>query len=250
MDTQYYLYLQETSTCIEPGASAKVTRGTNTNTCFERAEDYEDKYKKAVHNCETVLTQLISEKKSNRNMIVKQAKDNKYLINKVNRKCDKLQSTVINLKRELSTAKKRNRLLQSNKAFNSKLKGRLRNSFLNPSTTSVLLSGRTRAKYYEKEDIAAAALLKSVSNKCYKILKKRKLLCLPSEATISNWLQNFTVNIGMQESAIDVLTTKHAHVPKDIHCFLSFDEMQLKDKWTYDKVRFNATSRLLATRSS
>ena len=110
MDTQYYLYLQETRTCIEPGASAKVTRGTNTNTCFERAEDYEDKYKKAVHNCETVLTQLISEKKSNRNMIVKQAKDNKYLINKVNRKCDKLQSTVINLKRELSTAKKKESL--------------------------------------------------------------------------------------------------------------------------------------------
>ena len=31
LDTQYYLYLQETRTCIEPGASAKVTRGTNTN---------------------------------------------------------------------------------------------------------------------------------------------------------------------------------------------------------------------------
>ena len=33
-------------------------------------------------------------------------------------------------------------------------------------------SERKKTKYYEKEDIAAAALLKSVSNKCYKILKK------------------------------------------------------------------------------
>ena len=89
LDTQYYLHLHEARTCREPGASAKVTRGTNTNTGFNyennytRAVEYEDKYKRAVDNCEIVLTQLISEKKTNRKIIVKQANDTKYLINKV-----------------------------------------------------------------------------------------------------------------------------------------------------------------------
>ena len=51
------------------------------------------------------------------------------------------------------------------------------------------------------------------------------------------WLQDFQFEIGKQKSAIDVLVTKHAHVAKDTHCFLSFDEMQLKERWCYDKVR-------------
>ena len=54
------------------------------------------------------------------------------------------------------------------------------------------------------------------------------------------WLQDFRFEIGKQKSAIDVLVTKHAHVAKDTHCFLSFDEMQLKERWCYDKVRNKA----------
>ena len=54
------------------------------------------------------------------------------------------------------------------------------------------------------------------------------------------WLQDFRFEIGKQKSAKDVLVTKHAHVAKDTHCFLSFDEMQLKERWCYDKVRNTA----------
>ena len=61
------------------------------------------------------------------------------------------------------------------------------------------------------------------------------------------WLQDFQFEIGKQKSAIDVLVTKHAHVAKDTHCFLSFDEMQLKERWCYDKVRNTAPDLLKKT---
>ena len=87
------------------------------------------------------------------------------------------------------------------------MKVKLQESSVNPGTASMIMHGRSRSKCYEKEDIAAAALLKCVSNKSYKILRRRKLLRLPSEFTIRKWLQDFRVEVGMQESAIDVLVT-------------------------------------------
>ena len=222
--------VDQTEDAAVPGNRGTVTQGTNT---YEQI-NYEEKYRKAVHRCEIVLKELIFQKNFNEKTL-NQNQNNNQTGCKAVKKMKKKESVISTLKKELSTAKKQNRWLKSKKCFNIRLKRKLKESSVNPSTASMIMTGRKRSRCYEKEDIAAAAILKSVSYKSYKILRKRKLLRLPSETTISRWLQEFRVDVGIQDSAIDVLVTKHAHVPKDIHCFLSFDEMQLKERWCYDK---------------
>ena len=152
--------------------------------------DYKHEYIKAVGRCETVLKELIFQKHLNKKAVSQEAHNYEQLANKAPQKCKQLQKNVTNLKTQLSKVKKQNRWLKSKKCFNIKMKAKLQESSVNPGTASMIMRGGSKSKCYEKEDIAAAALLKSVSNKSYKILRKRKLLRLPSEFAIRKWLQD------------------------------------------------------------
>ena len=58
---------------------------------------------------------------------------------------------------------------------------------------------------------------------------------LPSRTTVAAWLQNFTIEEGIQQNLINIVKAKHPELEAR-EVFLSFDEMSLKDRWVYDKV--------------
>ena len=91
-----------------------------------------------------------------------------------------------------------------------------------PSYSNIFMEKRTQQqpqcllmeavvkKLYSREDVAVAAVLKNMSWKTYKFLRKKKLLKLPSESTLGEWLKNFTLDTnGLQHNLLDILSAKN-----------------------------------------
>ena len=80
----------------------------------------------------------------------------------------------------------------------------------NPATATMLVNGGRGKELYSREDVAVAAVLKNMLWKTYKFLRKKKLLKLPSESTLGEWLKNFTLDTnGLQHNLLDILSAKN-----------------------------------------
>ena len=93
----------------------------------------------------------------------------------------------------------------------------------------------TRPRLYSKEDVAAGAVLRSISPKAFNLIRDRSWMQLPSRSTVLNWLSKFAVVEGGQPALIDLVKDKYPNAAAR-EVFLSFDEMSLKERWVYDKV--------------
>ena len=93
----------------------------------------------------------------------------------------------------------------------------------------------TRPRLYSKEDVAAGAVLRSISPKAFNLIRDRSWMQLPSRSTVLNWLSKFAVVEGGQPALIDLVKDKYPNAAAR-EVFLSFDEMPLKERWVYDKV--------------
>ena len=141
---------------------------------------------------------------------------------------------VLSLKQENKAIKQENRSLKSKKHIKSLVSTYLKGSSVNPATAGMLVTGGRGRRLYLREDVAVGAVLKSMSRKTYRYIRKNKLLKLPSESTISQWLRDFNIRCnGTQHMLLKILSAKHQK-PEDKQVWLSFDEMALKQNWTYD----------------
>ena len=140
---------------------------------------------------------------------------------------------VLNLKKENRSLKQEIKILKSKKSAR-KLASQHISGKTNPATASMFVTGRRGKLAYSREDICIAAILKSMSRRCYKFLKRKKLLKLPSEATVSQWLADFTLNCnGLQHSLLNIIKSKNIS-SQNPDLWLSFDEMYLREAWVYD----------------
>ena len=75
----------------------------------------------------------------------------------------------------------------------------------NPGTIGMLVAGGKKSKKYRREDVSVAAVLKSMSRRAYRYIREKKLLRLPSENVIQNWLRNFRTECsGVQTELLDI----------------------------------------------
>ena len=131
---------------------------------------------------------------------------------------------VLNLKKENQSLKQEIKKLKTKK-FARNLVSQHISGKTNPATASMFVTGRRGKLAYSREDICIAAILKSMSRRCYKFLKRKKLLKLPSEATVSQWLADFTLNCnGLQHSLLNIIKSKNIS-SQNPDLWLSFDEM-------------------------
>ena len=92
-----------------------------------------------------------------------------------------------------------------------------------------------RPHVYSKEDVAASAVLRSISPKAFNLIRDRGWMQLPSRTTVLSWLSKFVIVEGGQPALIDLVKDKYPDAAAR-EVFLSFDEMSLKERWVYDKV--------------
>ena len=105
---------------------------------------------------------------------------------------------------------------------------------ITPATARNIMSGK-RPQKYKKDDIAASAVLHSISPKAFKLIRKKGWMQLPSVSTVAYWLREFKLKEGIQCKLLDIVRAKHPD-PAAKEAFISFDEMALKACWVYDKV--------------
>ena len=146
--------------------------------------------------------------------------------------CERAVMHYLSLKQENRTLKKEIKYLKSKKHEKSVISKHLQ-AKTNPATAAMLVTGGRGKKLYSREDVAVAAVLKSMSRKTYKFLRK-KLLKLPCESTLSQWLQNFTLDTdGLQHNLLEILSAKNLS-EADRELWLSFDEMAIRESYLYN----------------
>ena len=129
---------------------------------------------------------------------------------------------------------KNNRFARSKKFILPKVKDYLKSKPITPASAQSIITGK-RPKSYVKKDIAAAAILSSISPKAYRLIRSRKWMQLPSRTTTKRWLKNFSIRDGLQPLLMDVVLSKYPE-KEARETFIAFDEMAVKERWVYDKV--------------
>jgi len=96
--------------------------------------------------------------------------------------------------------------------------------------TNYYLHSNHRAWRWSQEEIVDGLILHGFSRRAYKYLAKKKLLPLPGESTLRNWLKDFPCRAGIETDLLDILSSKlTGDLPDDYRdCILSFERMPLK----------------------
>lgn len=88
---------------------------------------------------------------------------------------------------------------------------------------------------WEKEDLASALTLLSMSPKIYEFLRRKRGLPLPSPPTVRRYMAQFPVEPGVQYSVFEGLKTLGAKKTlQEKTVVLAYDEMMLRIRIEYD----------------
>ena len=128
------------------------------------------------------------------------------------------------------------------------------------------ISGKKTSKWYQDKDVVYAATIKSISRKTFNYLRQKRLLALPSQRTLKRWLSKYKIRTGNNYLSVtldsiawafcylyiynhfqDTKTSwwifwdniLHLSAKGAAECCISFDEMYIKEQYTYDVVRFS-----------
>ena len=129
------------------------------------------------------------------------------------------------------------RFVKSDKYLKQRLPDFLKGRPITPASARALVTGKRPRKYLRK-DVAVAAVIRAISPKTFRLIRKNRWMQLPSDSTVRSWLKQFTIRDGFQNVLADIVTVKHPE-PEAKEVFLSFDEMALRERWCYDKVELH-----------
>jgi hypothetical protein len=153
-----------------------------------------------------------------------------YLKRKVNR----LQNEIVKNKAEIRKLKGENRRLLSKKSSRKSASLAL-SKFFSPSQTKSILSER-RVKWSE-EDIVNGLMIRSVSKKCYQLIRRKNMLPLPCLSTLQSWVAKLDCSPGILNSVLAMLKEQMSSDDNPLTKLgvLVFDEMKLMRKYEYYK---------------
>ena len=147
----------------------------------------------------------------------------------------RLMRKYLNVKADLRKANNTIKYMKSQKYLAHEFRKQFGNGNILPGTFDCTVRKISRPRSYLRKDVAAGCIIKSISPKAYRLIRKRRWMELPSESVLRKWLRKFTIRDGIQDVLMNIISTKHEE-PQDMECFLAFDEMALKEHWVYDKV--------------
>ena len=128
---------------------------------------------------ETFLLFIKEKKKLQSENCVLVAKQKRHNVELMSLRTQKLRLTkeVTKLKRTMASKKFSEKTVKD--FFQEELSGVQIRKLVNP---------RTHQRGYTTEDISQAVVIKSISPKCFRFLRKQTILSLPSDRTIGRWL--------------------------------------------------------------
>lgn len=105
--------------------------------------------------------------------------------------------------------------------------------YFTESQTKHLMTGKR--VHWGEEDIIKGLILYATSKKAYRLIKRQKLIPLPSISSLKKWVTNFDCNPGVLYQVIAVLKRDigQSANSKTRIATLSFDEMEIKKKFEY-----------------
>ena len=113
------------------------------------------------------------------------------------------------VKEKLKEAKTTIKYLKSKKYLQVKVRKLISRRIGLPGARVCVARGVSRPRKYDRKDVAAASILKAISPKAFRLIRKRKWMNLPSESVIRSWLKMFSLSDGIQTILMDVITTNH-----------------------------------------
>ena len=154
----------------------------------------------------------------------------------------KLKLEKLNLQRSLNKANRDLRNLQDKTTAKGKahmgemVRERLKNHFSEGTLDLILDKNRKFSKKWSNKDLCFAMLLKMISPKSLKLLRKSNLLPLPANSTLKQKFSFMHVTPGYVDASLEYLKKL---VPKlkpgeELAC-LAFDEMHLTEKAEWDR---------------
>ena len=97
--------------------------------------------------------------------------------------------------------------------------------------------GKTkRPANWTQDEIVQALVLRSLSKRAYKYLRKMKMMALPGISTLRRWIREFRIKPGLLEHSLEVLGKSRLTQTSRIYPLvcLSFDEMTCDQDLSYD----------------
>lgn len=92
------------------------------------------------------------------------------------------------------------------------------------------------SKKWSHEDIAIAVTLCSLSPRCYRHLRKTKMLPLPAPSTLKEFFRNFRIPQGYLSIVAKMVALQlDSMEPRDKVAVISFDEIYLRKRLDYDR---------------
>jgi len=135
---------------------------------------------------------------------------------------------------EIRQLKNKIRFMKSSKCLNPNIQKKLIENGMTENMSSMFTKKVKFTKKILRKDIVVATVIRSISPKVFRYIRKQKIVRLPSESTVRKWLKNFKLTEGIQIHLLELIK-KQSSEKTDFECFLSFDEMALKKRWVYDK---------------
>jgi Transposase protein len=102
---------------------------------------------------------------------------------------------------------------------------------------AVIKNQLKRPRRWTKDDIVNGLMLRSFSRKSYEFLREKKLLPLPAQSTLQNWVRNFTCQPGLLHDIRKILQEyiESEDSPLSPLAVISFDEMEISQCLEYDQ---------------
>ena len=129
------------------------------------------------------------------------------------------------------------RFLKSKKALKPLIESKLLKAGMTANMASLYTRNGKFTRKIQRKDVCVGTVIRAISPKAYRYLRRSKVVRLPSESTLRRWLPAFKIQPGIRVQLLEMVRNKLTE-EADHECFLAFDEMALKERWVYDKVRY------------
>jgi hypothetical protein len=102
--------------------------------------------------------------------------------------------------------------------------------------TNFILRKKIRPALWTEKEIVRGLVLRTLSMKAYKYLRRAKIMPLPGISTLRRWIKGFQVKEGIQHDTLHVLRRlrESNSSPYFKLSVLSFDEMKVAESVTYE----------------
>jgi hypothetical protein len=128
-------------------------------------------------------------------------------------------------------------IVPSTAAFSKAIVHKALEGSFSVAQVKTIINKKTRPRQWAEDDIINGLMLRSLSNKSFNFIRRRKLLPLPAESTLRNWVKSFRCQPGYLHDVNKILHQFLCNENTELSklAVLSFDEMEITKRYEYDQ---------------